>query len=80
MKDEEQKIIEMREQLDSKKETASELKGERAGLIKQLKDDGCKGLPAAEKEAKSETKKADDYRAKLKKAVNSLEEEYDWEE
>jgi len=74
-----EKLLKMKDKIESAKNNISRLEGSRDQLYKVLRaDHGCKTLKEAEKKLSDMSKDLDIKEAALEEGVKFLEEQYDW--
>ena len=74
----EDKLLNLKAEIDSVKSTVSELKGQKTALMKQLKDDwGCITIDQAEKTLENMKIEIEKIENQIEKGTKELEEKYE---
>ena len=75
-----QKLLQLKEDIEDAKIKVSELTGQRSALMTQLKKDyNCKSLDEADKKSKDLQKQIDDLNSQIEQGIEELETKYDFE-
>lgn len=73
----EEQLFDLKDQIDTAKQKASELKGRKDALMKQLKDDwNCKTIKEAEILSKKKEKEIKELDTQIEEGLQTLEENY----
>lgn len=74
----ERQLLELKEDIEKAKQEISELKGQKKGLMKQLKEDwGCETLEQAQEQLESFKEKQENTRVKIDDKMQTLVNKYD---
>ena len=76
----EQRLLELKQEIDEAKTKVSELTGQKNALMKQLKEDyGCKTIQDADNKVNDLEKQIDKIKKQIDSGIAELEEKFDFE-
>ena len=76
----EQRLLELKQEIDEAKTKVSELTGQKNALMKQLKEEyGCKTIQDADNKVDDLEKQIDDLNSQIEQGIEELETKYDFE-